>query len=276
MTSSTAPTVLVVGSTGSIGRLTVAAALAHGYRVRALVRDAERASHIVPVGAELVTGDVTRPESLRAAVDGADAVIFTHGVETTEQAIEQVSYAGVRDLLWLLAGRDVRIVLMSAVGVTARSGLYNTLQLAEWKRRAERLVRFSGQPYTIVRPGWFDENGPDEHRLVLRQGDRHHAGDPGDGAVSREQIAQVLVAALSSPGPPAGRSSSSPNRALRRRIWSRCWQRCLPTRPTASTPPGTCETCRWMRSRSACATICASSAPGRDHRLREPSSPRST
>lgn len=199
MTSSTAPTVLVVGSTGSIGRLTVAEALTRGYRVRALVRDAERASHIVPAGAELTTGDVTRPETLRAAVDGADAVIFTHGVETTEQAIEEVSYAGVRDLLQLLAGRDVRIVLMSAVGVTARSGLYNTSQLAEWKRRAERLVRFSGQPYTIVRPGWFDENGADEHQLVLRQGDRHHAGDPSDGAVSREQIAQVLVAALSSP-----------------------------------------------------------------------------
>ena len=146
-----------------------------------------------------MTGDVTCPESLRAAVDGADAVIFTHGVETTERAIEEVSYAGVRDLLQLLAGRDVRIVLMSAVGVTARSGLYNTSQLAEWKRRAERLVRFSGQPYTIMRPGWFDANGPDEHRLVLRQGDRHHAGDPGDGAVAREQIAQVLVAALSSP-----------------------------------------------------------------------------
>jgi hypothetical protein len=30
-------------------------------------------------------------------------------------------------------------------------------------------VRASGLPYTIVRPGWFDYNGPDEHRLVLLQ-----------------------------------------------------------------------------------------------------------
>jgi hypothetical protein len=49
-----------------------------------------------------------------------------------------------------------------------------------------------------VRPGWFDYNKPDEHRLVLLQGDRRHAGDPSDGAVARHQIAEVLVASLTS------------------------------------------------------------------------------
>lgn len=195
-----APTILIVGATGSIGRHTVTEALAQGYRVRALARDADRASTVVPAHAQIIVGDVTQPESLHAAVEGVDAVIFTHGVEDDEKAIEAVSYAGVRDLLQLLAGREVRIVLMSAVGVTDRSGMYNTAHLADWKRRAERVVRFSGQPYTIVRPGWFDANGPDEHRLAFRQGDRHHAGNPSDGVVARRQIAQVLVAALSSPG----------------------------------------------------------------------------
>ena len=28
-------------------------------------------------------------------------------------------------------------------------------------------MRASGLPYTIVRPGWFDYNKPDEHRLVF-------------------------------------------------------------------------------------------------------------
>lgn len=193
------PLVLIIGSTGSIGRLTVAETLAQGHRVRALVRDVDRAQQILPAEAELIVGDVTRPESLRAAVDGIDEVIFTHGVEDNEEAIEAVSYSGVRDVLGLLAGRDVRVVLMSAVGVTDRTGMYNTSHLADWKRRAERLVRFSGQPYTIVRPGWFDANQPDEHQLAFRQGDRHHAGSPSDGAVARQQIAHVLVAALTSP-----------------------------------------------------------------------------
>ncbi len=194
----TISTVLVIGSTGSIGRLVVAEALAQGYQVRALARDAERARQILRAEAGLAVGDVTRPETLRPAVAGVDAVILTHGVEGDEEKIEAVSYRGVRDLLTLLAGRRVPVVLMSAVGVTARTGMYNTAKLADWKRRAERLVRASGQPYTIVRPGWFDANEPDQLRLSFRHGDRHHTGSPADGVVSRRQIAQVLVASLAS------------------------------------------------------------------------------
>ena len=59
-------------------------------------------------------------------------------------------------------------------------------------------MRASGLPYTIVRPGWFDYNAPDEHRLVLLQGDTRQAGDPSDGVVARRQIAEVLVRSLSS------------------------------------------------------------------------------
>jgi uncharacterized protein YbjT (DUF2867 family) len=56
----------------------------------------------------------------------------------------------VRNILTVLAGRPVRIALMTAIGVTAPADYY------DWNRRSERLVRASGNPYTIVRPGWFD------------------------------------------------------------------------------------------------------------------------
>jgi uncharacterized protein YbjT (DUF2867 family) len=59
-------------------------------------------------------------------------------------------------------------------------------------------VRASGLRYTIVRPGWFDYNAPDQHRLVFLQGDRRHAGDSSDGVVARREIAQVLVNSLGS------------------------------------------------------------------------------
>ena len=57
-------------------------------------------------------------------------------------------------------------------------------------------MRASGLSYTIVRPGWFDYNQPDQQRLVLLQGDTRHAGDPSDGVVARRQIAEVLVRSL--------------------------------------------------------------------------------
>jgi uncharacterized protein YbjT (DUF2867 family) len=95
----------------------------------------------------------------------------------------------------------VRIALMTAIGITNREGDDNRQTEAhDWKRRGERLVRASGLPYTIVRPGWFDYNKSGEHRLVLLQGDRRHAGDSSDGAVARRQIAEVLVASLISEG----------------------------------------------------------------------------
>jgi uncharacterized protein YbjT (DUF2867 family) len=86
---------------------------------------------------------------------------------------------------------------MTSIGVTNRTGSYNrTTEAHDWKRRSERLVRASGSPYTIVRPGWFDYNGPDEHKLVLLQGDTRQAGNSSDGVIARRQIAEVLVRSL--------------------------------------------------------------------------------
>jgi uncharacterized protein YbjT (DUF2867 family) len=192
--------VLVVGATGSIGRLVVAEALRSGHTVRALVRNPAKAREL-PSDAQVVSGDLTRPETLANAVDGVDATVFTHATTGGKGGFESVDYGGVRNVLRALGPRQVRIALMTAIGVTNRTGEYNRRTgSADWKRRSERLVRASGLPYTIVRPGWFDMNGPDEHQLVLLQGDRRHAGDPSDGVIARRQIAEVLVRSLGSAG----------------------------------------------------------------------------
>ena len=192
-------TVLVVGATGSIGHLVVEEAVRQGHAVRALVRNPAKARQL-PSEAQVVLGDVTRPDTLSNAVDGVDAIVFTLGSDGAGKVgAEHVDYGGVRNVLRALGPRKPRIALMTSIGVTNRSGTYNrTTEAHDWKRRSERLVRVSGLPYTIVRPGWFDYNGADEHRLVLLQGDRRQAGDPSDGAVARGQIAEVLVHSLTS------------------------------------------------------------------------------
>lgn len=172
-------------------------AVKKGHAVRALVRDPRTARRLI-TGVELVVGDVTRPETLTAAVDRVDAIVFTHGSGGGSKAdTEQVDYGGVRNVLAALGGRQVRIALMTAIGVTNREGEYNRqTESGDWKRRGERLVRVSGLPYTVVRPGWFDYNKPDEHRLLLLQGDCRHAGTPSDGVIARRQLAEVLVNSL--------------------------------------------------------------------------------
>lgn len=179
-------TVLIVGATGSIGRHVVATSVAAGHTTRALARNASRARGL-DRAAGVVIGDLTDASTLSSAVDGIDAVVFTHGDNSNAEA---VNYGAVRNVLQALDGRPVRIALMTTVGATVRH------PSSEWKRRGERLVRASGNRYTIVRPGWFDYNDPDQLQITMRQGDAHQAGTPADGVVARHQIARVLVDSL--------------------------------------------------------------------------------
>lgn len=189
-------TVLCVGATGSVGRHVVEEALRRGHAVRALVRSRAKAAGL-PAQAEIVVGELTQPDTLAQAVAGVDAIVFTHGSDGGKADTRAIDYGGVRNVLVALGGRKLHIALMTAIGVTDRASSYNRRTEAhDWKRRSERLIRASGNAYTIVRPGWFDYNNVDQHRLVMLQGDRRHAGSPDDGAVARRQIAEVLVASL--------------------------------------------------------------------------------
>lgn len=188
--------VLVIGATGSVGRLVVDEAIESGHRVRALIRSASRASRL-PANVETVIGDVTKPDTLAAAVDGVDAVVLTVNADGQRKAgAEAVYYGGVRNMLAAIGRRDIRIALMTTIGVTERLGSYNRSNEGhDWKRRGERLLRASDLPYSIVRPGWFDYNSARQHKLAFLQGDRRH---------------QVIRAVASSP---AGRLPKYSSRA---------------------------------------------------------------
>jgi uncharacterized protein YbjT (DUF2867 family) len=188
MPENTTPrSVLVVGATGSVGRHVVAEAVRHGYETHALVRDESPANRL-DEGAHRVVGDLTRADTLADAVADVDAVIFTQGSSYGDAgAAEGVDYGAVQNVLRALKGRRVRIALMTAIGVTRRGATH------DWKRRSERLVRASGNSYTIARPGWFDYNDGDQLQITFLQGDTRHAGSSADGVIARHQIARVLV-----------------------------------------------------------------------------------
>ena len=179
--------VLSIGATGSIGRLVVDELLARGFDVRALTRDPIAASGTLPDAVAAVRGDLATGEGLREALEGVDAVVLTHGGDDRD-----VDYDGVRRVLEALDGRTPRIVLMTSMGVTRESDAWGGIM--NWKRRAERLVRAYGAPYTIVRPGWFDYQGPTLNAVLFEQGDG--TAVTNRRGVARSQIAKTLVAAL--------------------------------------------------------------------------------
>jgi len=185
---------LVIGATGSIGQYVVSQALDRGFATRALVRDAVHAREILPPQAELFIGDATDVAVLEQATRDIDSVILTHSAHAPREAIEAVDYGVVKKLLYVIAEKNIHIVLMTSFGVTAPEQLHNQeLGILDWKRRSERLLRRSGHRYTIVRPGWFDYNEENERSIVFLQGDPLRSGTPQAGRIARDQIARVLL-----------------------------------------------------------------------------------
>ncbi len=66
--------ILVTGSTGNVGSQLIPALRGAGEQVRALVHDESKGQPLRDVGAEVVVGDMERPETLGKAVAGVDKV----------------------------------------------------------------------------------------------------------------------------------------------------------------------------------------------------------
>ncbi|MCF2706589.1 NAD(P)H-binding protein [Arcanobacterium haemolyticum] len=189
---STLQTVLVIGSTGQIGRVVVDEALTSGLTVLAQTRNASRATRILPHAARVIEADPADAHALRPVLAEADAVVLTHGGESDGHS-GQAFYNILAALLEASDDKpEMPISLMTSMGVSKDPALY---EFMAWKRRAERLLRASGRRYTIVRPGWFGYESDGDNRIDLRQGDLV-GGQPG---VSRRHVAQTLLGALTAP-----------------------------------------------------------------------------
>src|SRR5436309_10632803 len=75
MTRTRVPPVLVTGATGRVGRVVVDLLIDAGVPVRALTHRSETAATL-PANVEVVTGDLTVPESLEAGLRGVSAVFL--------------------------------------------------------------------------------------------------------------------------------------------------------------------------------------------------------
>jgi uncharacterized protein YbjT (DUF2867 family) len=153
-------TVLVTGGTGFIGPHVVHALRAKDVPVRALVRDPSRASRLAAWGAELATGDVTDPASLRSASEGADAVVHLVAIIKGSRAdFEDVMSEGTRNVVAAAKEAGVRrFVLASALGLDERSKDAVPYFKAKWEM--ERAVQESGLEHVIFRPSFvFGRDG---------------------------------------------------------------------------------------------------------------------
>jgi uncharacterized protein YbjT (DUF2867 family) len=152
--------VLVTGGTGFVGPKVVHRLRAQGHEVRALVRRPERAVQLAAWGAELVSGDVTDPASLRAAVDGCTHVVHLVAIIKGSPAdFHRVMTQGTKDLVAAAKAAGIeRFVLMSALGTSDTTKDAVPYFASKWAMEQETLR--SGLEYTIFRPSFvFGRDG---------------------------------------------------------------------------------------------------------------------
>ncbi|WP_027341463.1 NmrA family NAD(P)-binding protein [Hamadaea tsunoensis] len=175
--------ILVTGAAGNVGTHVVRSLLEAGEKVRVMTRDPGQRSF--PDGAEVVSGDLARPEALPAALSGVERAFLFPAATGVDAFLDAARPAGVQ-----------HVVLLSSSSVVAATPGF----LGERHLRIERAVAGSGLPYSFVRPGAFMTNDL-AWASQIRHGDvvRGIHGRAASAPIDPRDIAAVAVRALLDP-----------------------------------------------------------------------------
>jgi nucleoside-diphosphate-sugar epimerase len=147
--------VAITGATGFLGRYIVRAFADNGWRVRVLARQPIKHPQLAGMQLEVVSGDLSNQQALRALVDGADVVVHAAGLikARSRAAFEAVNVQGTANLGHAIEelGATARVLLVSSMA--AREPELSTY--ARTKHASEQLLRTLLErrcKLTIVRP----------------------------------------------------------------------------------------------------------------------------
>ncbi|MEU6248671.1 NmrA family NAD(P)-binding protein [Glycomyces sp. NPDC047010] len=208
---STDKIILVSGATGRQGGAVAARLLADGWGVRALTRDpaSAKALALKEAGAEVVRGDLDDTASLAAAAAGVWGAFSVHagayegGPYGHDLGHEERSAANLAAAAKAAGAKF--LVHSSSVGVGGP--LEPHMDMLQRKAEAERAIKASGLPHTILRPTSFMENTFDSFR-ELQDGalvSLLHA-DTYEPHIAAADIAAFAAIAFADPGTHAGKA----------------------------------------------------------------------
>lgn len=159
--------VAVIGGTGFLGTHLAQHLLARGARVRVGGRHPEKAFSIKPLGnlgaTQMVAVDVRKPDSVRVALTGVDAVVNLVGAFAGD--LDAVQGAGAGRVAAMARDAGARaFVQVSAIGADAHS----PVAYARTKAEGEAAVLAAFPDAVIVRPSILF--GSDDHFLTMFAG----------------------------------------------------------------------------------------------------------
>jgi len=141
-------TMLITGATGKVSSGIIAQLKGSAHRLRALVRNPEKAEELSRQGVELQIGDLEKPWTLAPAFAGVDTVWIL--APPGPRAPEQCSNA-----LWAAKQAGARhVVRLSAFGAAHTAPTINSRLHA----LSDAELAASGMPFTILKPHYFMQN----------------------------------------------------------------------------------------------------------------------
>jgi NADH dehydrogenase len=154
--------IIITGGSGYVGSHLVRRLAEAGQPVRAMVRSragAEAEGRLKGLSVELIEGDVTRPETLAPALEGATAVMHTVAIaiEKGGWTYEEVNYKGTVNLVEACKATGVRrFVNLSQLGADANL----PYRFLASKGKAQDYVSVSGLEWTAFYPSviWGPED----------------------------------------------------------------------------------------------------------------------
>lgn len=195
--------VLVIGSTGHVGRQVVADLKAHGATVRTLVREGSQPLD----GVEVVRGDMLQPQTLGVAFAGVDVAISCAAGYTKRRKTDtdEIDVTGNTNLAAAAKNAGLkRFVLCSILQCDQARDVPHFVT----KAHAEAALRESGVPFVALRPGGFLDQTKDYNAENVRKGKYMGFGDKAKTRVTyiyTADLAKSLATAALTENPVEGR-----------------------------------------------------------------------
>ncbi len=176
-------TILVLGATGMLGRPAAYALQEAGYRVRVMTRSYQKARKLFDNTFQTILCDPTSSSCLEEAMTGCYGVHISLPVGAEQQAAETVARAAARKGVQ-------RITYISGATVAEENRWF---PMVNGKFLAEKAIRASGVPYTILCPTWV----MDGLSMFVQQGRASIFGKQPTPYhwVAADDIARMVVAA---------------------------------------------------------------------------------
>ena len=181
--------IVVTGASGHLGRLVVESLLKKvpAREVAAVVRDPDKAKDLAARGVEVRRGDYARPETLGAAVAGADKLLLVSSNEVGQRATQHAAV--------VQAAKAAGVKLLAYTSILRADT--SRLALAAEHKATEEAIRASGLPHVFLRNGWYLENYTESLAPVLQHGAKVGSAQGGRvAAAARVDYAEAAAAVL--------------------------------------------------------------------------------